>query len=111
MTDRILDALIQGYRDIPSDGDTADDHAFFVRSLPVVVKGDLTPLLACAIARLADAHTPDVDYARGAAEALAEVAERIADLDGTEISMRALRQVLEAAAAEIGVDAWQEAEA
>lgn len=49
-------------------------------------------------------HTPDVDYAHGAREALGLVADRIADLDGTVITMRVLRQVLEAAVADLGVD-------
>ena len=70
----------------------------------VVVNGDQA-LAEQICALLNDAHTPDVDHTRGAAEALAVVADRIADLDGTEITMRALRQVLEAAAAEIGVEA------
>ena len=70
----------------------------------VVVNGD-EALAECICQLLNDAHTPDVDHTRGAAEALAAVADRIADLDGTHITMRALRQVLETAAAEIGVDA------
>ena len=59
------------------------------------------------------ADTPDVDHTNGAREALAEVAERIADLAqrGGLLTLIALADILEAAAAELGVDEGRDAHA
>jgi hypothetical protein len=51
-------------------------------------------------------HTPEVDHARGAAEALAQVAERIANAaDNFDAdALKTLRIILEATEAELGAD-------
>lgn len=56
----------------------------------------------------AERNTPDVDHTNGAREALAHVADRIADAAATTssdfITLRAVRLILEGVAAELGVD-------
>lgn len=61
-------------------------------------------------ARINAAHTPDVDYLRGAAEALAHVADRIADaaeadqIDLSVVGLGGIRLILEGVAAELGLE-------
>lgn len=70
----------------------------------VVVNGDRA-LAERICALLNGGYTPDVDHMRGAAEALAQVAERIAnaadDFDASTIAT--LRLILEATTAELGI--------
>ena len=67
----------------------------------VVIEGGLE-LAERICALLNDAHTPDVDHIRGAAEVLALVADRIADTGGS-LNLRAIREIIESVAAELGI--------
>jgi hypothetical protein len=60
--------------------------------------------LVCQTCGTDYASTPDVDHTRGAAEALALVADRIAELGFAPIRLRTLRELLERVSAELGLD-------
>lgn len=69
----------------------------------VVVNGDQA--LAERICELLnDAHTPDVSWTRGGAEALADIRRRLDGFTGPHIRMATLRRLLQDAAASLGVD-------
>lgn len=69
----------------------------------VVVNGEEG--LAERICALLNPHTADVDYLRGAREAIAQVERRLAGYSGEMIRRSAVDRALREAAAEIGVDA------
>lgn len=76
-----------------------------VPQIDFLLKGILDDLSA---AKKGDeiARTPDVDHIRGAAEALEHVAERIANAadDFDTDALKTLRIILEATAADLGID-------
>lgn len=103
LTVNILKATCTGPDEEPDDPPA--DEGLFLLSEPER-RAAHAEMLARVAGRRRDTGTPDVTHTRGAAEALAQVAERIANTadDFDASTLKTLRIILEATEAELGLE-------